>query len=231
LEADFSYTGHYFHQPSGLNLALYRGYNPSSGRWLNRDPIAEKGGINLYGYVSNNPVNVIDPLGLDAVVLLNSHAVSIGRHFAQGHIATLIGNNATGWTYHSRNGYNGWPWQGRNGDFTRATFPTFQDFKNSGLADQYDQAYHIQTTPDQDQAMIEYGDEHYDEHYHSIIPPSNNCADLTEEILEAGGQRICGYNQYPVVIRGLYIGSPEVPKFLFPNVINSKFGRLWNVRP
>ena len=33
--------------------------------WLSRDPISEAGGIDLYNYVANNPVNLIDPDGLD----------------------------------------------------------------------------------------------------------------------------------------------------------------------
>jgi hypothetical protein len=39
-------------------------YNPETGRWISIDPIAEEGGINLYGMVENDPVNAIDPLGL-----------------------------------------------------------------------------------------------------------------------------------------------------------------------
>lgn len=41
-------------------------YKTASGRfkWLNQDPIGEAGGLNLYGYVGNDPVNFIDPLGL-----------------------------------------------------------------------------------------------------------------------------------------------------------------------
>ena len=32
--------------------------------WLSRDPIAENGGLNLYAYVLNNPINYWDPDGL-----------------------------------------------------------------------------------------------------------------------------------------------------------------------
>jgi len=53
-----------FHINSGLCYYLYRFYDPGLQRWINRDPVEEDGGINLYGYVGNNPINVVDPLGL-----------------------------------------------------------------------------------------------------------------------------------------------------------------------
>jgi RHS repeat-associated protein len=64
LFPDFAFTGHYYHARSGLYLAPYRAYNPSVGRWINRDPIGEDAGINLYGYVRNDPLVGKDPLGL-----------------------------------------------------------------------------------------------------------------------------------------------------------------------
>lgn len=39
-------------------------YNPETGRFLSLDPIAERGGVNLYGFVSNDPINKWDYLGL-----------------------------------------------------------------------------------------------------------------------------------------------------------------------
>ena len=64
VEADFGFTGHYYHAPSGLCLAPLRAYSPETGRWLSRDPIEENGGLNLYGYCGNDPINAFDPLGL-----------------------------------------------------------------------------------------------------------------------------------------------------------------------
>jgi RHS repeat-associated protein len=77
----------FFGTPSGRTLGKHRsarrtapgyracGYKTASGRpkWLNRDPIGEKGGLNLYGYVFNNPISYVDPLGL---------AVYVGEHGA-----------------------------------------------------------------------------------------------------------------------------------------------------
>ncbi len=64
VPADLGYTGDYVHQRSGLNLTWMRFYSSSLGRWLNRDPIGEAGSRNLFGYVSNNPISFVDPLGL-----------------------------------------------------------------------------------------------------------------------------------------------------------------------
>ncbi|MGD9682308.1 MAG: RHS repeat domain-containing protein [Candidatus Obscuribacterales bacterium] len=60
----FQYAGYYFHANSGLYLTRTRTYSSSQGRFFNRDPIEEAGGINLYCYVKSNPVSFADPTGL-----------------------------------------------------------------------------------------------------------------------------------------------------------------------
>ncbi len=43
-------------------------YNTELGSWVSRDPIEEAGGLNLYEFVNNDPVNAIDAVGLATVV-------------------------------------------------------------------------------------------------------------------------------------------------------------------
>jgi RHS repeat-associated protein len=57
------FTGHQHHEPSGLNLTLYRAYDPGMGRWISSDPMGLRGGLNLYAYVANNPLKLVDPTG------------------------------------------------------------------------------------------------------------------------------------------------------------------------
>ena len=49
---------------AGLNYYGYRFYQPSEGRWPNRDPIGEMGGVSLYFAVKNNFIILVDYLGL-----------------------------------------------------------------------------------------------------------------------------------------------------------------------
>lgn len=44
-------------------------YNPETGRWLNRDPIEEKGGPNVYNFVANSSIAFIDPFGEDFIAV------------------------------------------------------------------------------------------------------------------------------------------------------------------
>jgi RHS repeat-associated protein len=81
MQVDFGYTGHYFHQPSALNLALYRAYSPNLGRWLSRDPLPNpemSQGANLYDYVYNSPSNYVDPDGLWGVGVTGVASVEAG---------------------------------------------------------------------------------------------------------------------------------------------------------
>jgi RHS repeat-associated protein len=47
----------------GLVYYNWRHYNPLDGRFISRDPIGEQGGLNLYGFVGNDPVNNVDAFG------------------------------------------------------------------------------------------------------------------------------------------------------------------------
>ncbi len=49
--------------PPSVSYYGYRYYDPQTGRWPSRDPIGEEGGVNLYGFVSNDPVCNWDYLG------------------------------------------------------------------------------------------------------------------------------------------------------------------------
>ena len=60
----FRFSSEVFDSETGLIYYNYRYYNPNLGRWINRDPIEEEGGWNLYVMVNNNSVMQIDQFGL-----------------------------------------------------------------------------------------------------------------------------------------------------------------------
>ena len=61
----FRFPGQYYDDETGLHYNYHRYYDPKTGRYLTPDPIGLAGmDSNLYGYVLNNPINLIDPYGL-----------------------------------------------------------------------------------------------------------------------------------------------------------------------
>lgn len=94
----FSYGGQwgdFTDTVTGLILMGHRYYDPGTGRFLTRDPIGYAGGINLYAYTGNNPVNELDPSGLDplnplqkievqhAIAMINKSNMSDSRQTAK----------------------------------------------------------------------------------------------------------------------------------------------------
>jgi len=64
LPTRFQYAGREYDPDTQLYYHRARYYDPQARRFISEDPIGLEGGINLYGYVGNNPLNLIDPYGL-----------------------------------------------------------------------------------------------------------------------------------------------------------------------
>jgi RHS repeat-associated protein len=70
----------------GLILCGARWYSPPLARWLSRDPIGYSGGPSLYEYCAGDPVNQVDPSGLQEIDSINA---TINHAYARGGMQAL----------------------------------------------------------------------------------------------------------------------------------------------
>ena len=106
----YRYSTKEYQSASGLYDYGYRFYSPGLGRWINRDPIREAGGLNVYGFVDNDPVNTVDEDGLSPLravrdsLMRNGPAIGRGIGAAGRGVANYVGPRLNPSNYSLRNG-------------------------------------------------------------------------------------------------------------------------------
>ena len=73
IHQPFTFVGQFgvMTEPGGLYYMKARYYDPNVGRFISEDPIGFDGGdINLHAYVKNNPIMLVDPMGLDILAAI-----------------------------------------------------------------------------------------------------------------------------------------------------------------
>ncbi|MCK4565531.1 MAG: RHS repeat-associated core domain-containing protein [Verrucomicrobia bacterium] len=122
----YTFQGREIDWTTGLYYFRARWYNPETGRWLSKDPIGIAGGLNLYTAFENNPVNLIDPMGL--YVPAGSFPARVAyeaydqgpdgyRRAANTTAGVVVGAMAGALTGSGTDGYN------QSGDSVKFTFP------------------------------------------------------------------------------------------------------------
>jgi RHS repeat-associated protein len=87
----FRFSTKYQDDETDLVYYGYRYYNASTGRWLSRDPLAERGGPNLYGFIHNAPISKKDVLGLVSLTdMINLITVQFPQLAEQMGIGTAL---------------------------------------------------------------------------------------------------------------------------------------------
>jgi RHS repeat-associated protein len=104
FKVPFGFAGGLYDADTGLTRFGYRDYDAATGKWTAKDPIGFAGGdSNLYGYVLQDPVNLVDSSGLVDENLIPTNSAS---NWYLHH--TLNTYNPSNWYTVATHGYKGW---------------------------------------------------------------------------------------------------------------------------
>ena len=123
----FGFAGGIYDQDTDLVKFGARDYDSETGRWISKDPVKFDGGINLYAYAENDPVNKIDPNGL--------WAIQIGFSFSG-----FLGTGGTGIS-------GGFAFSGEGFNVNEVDWYTSSQF-NAGAGLSYGRGFQVAITPD-----------------------------------------------------------------------------------
>jgi RHS repeat-associated protein len=99
VKNNFRLPGQIFDEETGFHYNYFRDYHPGIGRFIEADPIGLKGGMNLYVYCANDPVNSMDPDG---------QVVALAYYITQAAIGGITGAAAGAVTGITTGGKHKW---------------------------------------------------------------------------------------------------------------------------
>jgi RHS repeat-associated protein len=212
--------GQYYDSETGLSNNVHRDYDPSTGRFVQSDPVGLAAGPSTYAALNNNPLKYTDPTGLDAILLINPGGAQIGGSNAYGgHAAVIVGNDQDGWIYYSEDGLDAAGGQ----QTTSQYYSTLNDFENA-MGQGYMNQEGVTTSEAQDDAMYQWAEQHLEDQY-SVW--TNNCGDYAKGVLQAGGIPVNSNWFGPTIPNDMSIAAPtyvpnnpSLPNFYLNGQIN-----------